>query len=108
MWHSERLIKWALSIGSKTGAFIIALLQDNARHLYQKERSALGILRLSDAYNEQQLEHACEQALKMGTFRYASLASLLKKSDQVSTTQIEDTAYQSQAHENLRGAKYYH
>ena len=109
MWNGERLIAWAQGIGPYTGNFIHKLLEDTKRHLHQKERSALGILRLSQAFDEEQLEKACEKALEIGTFRYDSLKSILKKRlNKSATTTDDDDVYQSQNHKNVRGAKYYH
>jgi len=108
MWSCERLLSWAQGIGPQTGIFIQQLLQDTKRHLHQKERSALGILRLSNAFDEPCLEMACGVAMEIGTFRYDSLVSILKRRRYQSTETVEEKVYQSQPHENVRGAKYYH
>jgi len=109
MWSNERLLNWAQNIGPQTGTFIQRLLQETKRHLHQKERSALGILRLSHAFDEGSLEMACEQAMQIGTFSYDSLESILKRRrHSVLTASTEEHAYQSQGHENVRGAKYFH
>jgi len=109
MWSSERLGAWAEGIGPHTRQFIHLLLQDTKRHLYQKELSALGILRLSHAFDETRLETACEKAMEIGTFRYDSVVSILKKRLHESTkSNNKERIYQSQYHENVRGAKYYH
>lgn len=109
MWGSRRLLSWAQSIGQRTGCFIQQLLQDKKRHLHQKERSALGILRLSHAFDEARLEKACQQAMEIGTFRYDSVESLLKnRRHHSSSDRMKESLYQSQSHENVRGSKYYH
>jgi len=109
MWQSKRLLAWAEGIGPYAKEFINKLLQDEKRHLHQKERSALGILRLSHAYSEQQLEIVCRQALDIGTVRYDSIVSLLKRSQGEMTTQAdEDNFCETEHHENVRGANYYH
>ena len=109
LWRGERLIEWAQRIGPQTHTFIHQLLQDKKRHLHQKERSALGILRLTQAFDEKRLEVACEKALEIGTFRYDSLVSILKKRlSEVEINAAEKKSYQSQPHENVRGAEYYH
>ncbi len=109
MWHGQRLLHWAQSIGPHAGAFIQSLLEDAKRHLHQKERSALGILRLSHAFNEARLDLACKQAMEIGTFRYDSVVSILKRRlHEPSAESDQEQTYQSQNHGNLRGAKYYH
>jgi len=109
MWHGQRLLHWAQSIGPHAGAFIQGLLEDTKRHLHQKERSALGILRLSHAFDEPRLELACKQAMEIGIFRYDSVVSILKRRlNEPSLESDEEQTYQSQDHENVRGAKYYH
>jgi transposase len=107
IWQSHvRLRSWAQSIGQHTQALITRLFDDPKRHLYQKERSALGILRLSHAFSNELLERACEKACEIGTCRYDSIESILKRH------RLEKTAsgqtYQAPEHENVRGADYYH
>ena len=106
-WQSsERLQAWAQGIGPHTTTLIQRLFDDPTRHLYQKERSALGILRLSHAFSDALLELACEKANDMATCRYDSIASILKRQ------RLEKTAphsvCQTPTHENVRGAHYYH
>jgi len=110
LWPAERLLSWAASIGCNTSSLIKTLLQDDKRHLHQKERSALGILRLSTAYGEVRLEQACAKALELGTYRYDSITSLLKKRLDHSTSMDEatDLTYKTPVHENVRGRQYYH
>lgn len=106
IWQShERLHAWAQSVGPNTHALILRLFEDTKRHLHQKERSALGILRLSHAFSEASLELACEKANAIGTYRYDSLESILKRHRLGAT---ETNSYQIPDHENVRGQKYYH
>jgi transposase len=106
LWQSkDRLQAWAQSIGPHTQALMARLFEDPKRHLYQKERSALGILRLSHAFTDRLLELACEKACQIGTHRYDSIESLLKRHRLEKT---ESQTYQTPAHENVRGPDYYH
>ena len=107
-WNKGRLQAWANGIGPATEQFIKALFLDDNRHLHQKERSTLGILRLSNAYGESALEAACQKALTIGTSRYDSIESILKrKKNEIEPNQAEQN-YEAPHHENVRGSGYYH
>lgn len=103
----QELMTWARRIGSATAALINQVFQDEKRHLHQKERSAQGILRLSHAYSEDALERVSAQAMQLGTHRYDSLVSLLKR---LPAQKCGDDSHSFDApdHENIRGADYYH
>ena len=107
-WNSQRLQSWANGVGPATQLLIEQLFTFSSRHLYQKEKSALGILRLSHAYSEEALEQACKSALDIGTHRYESIVSLLKRQLNVASTTESDSNYQTPDHENVRGPQYYH
>ena len=107
-WNHQRLTSWASNIGLATSELIMNLFSDDKRHLYQKERSALGILRLSHAYSDAALESACEQALRIGTHRYDSIASLIKRQQVSNQVVNQDNPFESPDHENVRGPGYYH
>ena len=107
IWHATRLQAWANGIGAYTNLLIQGLFNDSKRHVYQKERSALGILRLSHAYSDDLLELACKKALDIGTHRYDSIESLLKK-DKLASPEQSNLDCQTPEHSNVRGAQYYH
>ena len=107
-WNHKRLQAWADGIGSATQQLIQHLFNDPKRHLHQKERSALGILRLSNAYGEKALEEVCQKALAIGTCRYDSIASLLKRQSVAASDGPSEQNYQTPQHENVRGSQYYH
>lgn len=107
-WDRVRLQSWATGIGSATQLLIEDLFSSSQRHLYQKEKSALGILRLSHAYSDEALEKACQSALDIGTHRYDSIASLLKRQPPGLSNEESEKDYQTPNHDNVRGAKYYH
>jgi transposase len=109
IWQShDRLRTWAQSIGPHTQALITRLFDDQKRHLYQKERSALGILRLSHAFSDSLLELACKRAGEIGTYRYDSLISILKRHRLEQNKTETHQTYQTPEHANVRGADYYH
>lgn len=104
--NEQELKSWASGIGIHTEQFICRLFDDSKRHLHQKERSALGILRLSNAYSDELLEEACKKALDIGTCRYDSVESLIKRIS-LPTDSQEQFDYQTPTHENVRGPNYY-
>lgn len=110
LWRQEKLQQWAEGIGPYTCQLIFQLFSDEKRHLHQKERSALGILRLSNKFNEDQLENVCKKALEIGTVKYNSILSLLKRGKHKTTSGMmePEKLYETPDHENIRGAKYYH
>ena len=107
MWQQAKLQEWAKSIGANTDLLIAKLFADTERHLYQKERSALGILRLSKSCDEAKLEIVCQQALELGTTRLDSITSLLKYHNNTNRHDV-DSDYKTPIHENIRGSEYYH
>lgn len=107
LWNEERLQAWACQIGPGTHALIRKLFENTKRHLHQKERSALGILRLSHQYDEQTLEYACQQALLLETCGYSSVHALIKRY-RTKIKNTNDQAYETPAHGNVRGPDYYH
>lgn len=107
LWQADRLKEWACGIGQNTQSLIHRLFSDSKRHLHQKERSALGILRLSHNYSESLLEQACEKALAIGTERLDSIESLLKRGGLTCENQPEEIC-ETPEHDNVRGADYYH
>jgi transposase len=107
-WTHQRLIPWAQQIGAATSQLVLNLFADKKRHLHQKERSALGILRLSHAYSDGALERACKQALSIGTYRYDSIASLIKRQPSLMEAVDTDCLFEGPDHRNVRGSAYYH
>jgi len=108
-WTMTRLQDWSVGIGFATEQFIRELFAESNRHLYQKERSALGILRLSNSYSEALLEKACQQALSIKSFRYDSVLSLInREKNKALPVGASDHCYETPDHDNVRGSQYYH
>jgi len=108
-WTVARLQAWSAGIGCATEQFIHELLSEPKRHLYQKERSALGILRLSNSYSDVLLEKACQQALSIKSFRYDSVLSLInREKNKTPPVGASDQCYETPDHNNVRGPQYYH
>ena len=108
-WTPERLVRWAEKTGPATAALIATVMRER-RHPQQAYRACLGILRLGKHYGDGRLEAACRRALTLGTHRYRSIASILERRlDEAPTTlelDLDDAA--PLAHDNIRGAAYYH
>lgn len=107
LWGSKKLMQWALSTGHFSYQLIIQVLNQSGRHPQQRERSALGILRLSHCYGSDALESACQYALSIGTTRYDSILSILKKGLAPISPDIDEPSC-IHNHKNVRGSQYYH
>lgn len=105
-WTPERLAGWAAQIGPATADAVTTMIASRA-HPEQGFRAALGILRLARDYGRERLDAACQRALKAGACRYRSIEAILKAGlDQQAPTAADSSALP--AHDNLRGAHYYH
>lgn len=99
-------MRCAENIGVATHQVISTILQER-RHPEQGYRSCLGILRLGKTYTDARLEAACVRALLLGTHRYKSIESILKKGLDSKVIEATDTPELPQQHENIRGSEYY-
>jgi transposase len=106
-WTPERIIAWAEKTGPATAGVIQGILQRRA-HPQQGFRSALGILRLGKGFGDERLEAACRRALRIGSYSYKSIESILRQGlDRQALSQQAELEL-SIAHENIRGSRYYH
>lgn len=105
-WTPRRLLEWAGATGAATRAFIEALLERRV-HPQQGFRSSLGLIGLAKTYGALRLEAACRRALRLESYAYKSVASILKHDlDQapLPETQADPTPL---VHANIRGSAYY-
>jgi len=71
-------------------------------------RASLGILRLSKAYSEEELEKACGVALSLHSYRYSTVKNILKnKSYNFYKPHKQNNTVIITTHENIRGENYY-
>lgn len=106
-WTPGRLLNWAKDTGPDVLAFIQQLLEGRV-HPEQGYRACLGVLNLSRSYGAERLNAACARALKLKAFRVKSVQSILHRGlDQV-PLEVESDSPDIGAHENVRGADYYH
>lgn len=105
-WSPKRLIEWGRSIGAATGAIVEHLLVSKP-HPEQGYRACLGLLALARSYGEVRLETASQLALELQSPRRATVQSILKsRRDQ--RPRSAATELDLPAHDNVRGAGYYH
>jgi len=104
-WTMERLRGWATSNGSNTAEMVEGILLRNS-HPHMGYRACLGLVSLAKNYSPERLEAACERALKLSSFSFKSVRSILKTGlDQVPLE--VDGQPVTITHDNIRGASYY-
>lgn len=104
-WTPERLKRTAEQVGPNT-AILVEVVMRNRPHPEQGFRTCVGILLLGKAYEDGRLEAACERALAIGTYTYASVASILKNGLDRHKPQAVAASAVTQ-HDNIRGPGYY-
>jgi transposase len=103
-WNPERFIKWAESIDSTVGAFIISLMGSKA-HPEQAYKACQGILGLERKVGRERLINACKRAIEYENYSYHAVKSILEnKYDMLS---YDELMAEIPAHENIRGGNYY-
>jgi len=105
-WSPSRIIAWAQVSGEATASVVKAIL-DRREYPEQGYRSCLGILRLGRQYTPARLELACRRAVALGTYSYRSIQSILERGLDSQPVPEERQQPVIQAHEYLRGKKYY-
>lgn len=106
-WTPERITAWAGKTGPHTRALAEAILAER-KHPEHGYRSCLGIMRLAKRYGVERVEAACHRALVIGARSYTRVESILRAG--LDAAPLPDTAEPTAgiAHENIRGADYYH
>lgn len=107
-WTPSRIITWATETGPRT-AELAAVIMKERRHPEQGYRSCLGILRLGKTYGTDRLEAACARAIVARARSYGHVESILKAGlDRVPLPELSETPpTPPEAHENIRGPRYY-
>jgi len=106
-WTPQRIIAWGEKTGSATAGVIQTILERGA-HPQQGFRSCLGILRLGKGFGDERLEAACRRAIRIGSCSYKSIESILRQGLDRQALPEQQELDLSIAHENIRGADYYH
>ena len=110
-WSADRFLRWAGDIGPQTRQVVDHILRQK-QHKEQSYRQILALLNSAKKYTRQRLNNACARALQINSPTHRSVKSILEKG--IDRIQHEPLATQTQeelfvdAHENIRGEKYYH
>lgn len=104
----DDVLAWAASVGPMTDAMAKRLVDANP--IREKGvRSALGLRRLAEQYGVDRTELACGRAVRLGARSFKPVAKILalgREAMPLPGDEPEDSAVI--AHENVRGAAYYH
>jgi transposase len=103
-WTSERMIRWAGTVGPNTSAFAEALLKGKL-HPEHGFRMCMGVISLEKRFDKNRLEAACAKALSLGALSYQSVKSILEKNLDAAPSVQELPPLPS--HDNVRGGSYY-
>lgn len=106
-WSPGRFLNWAVDIGPRTRDVVKHLLE-NRPHPEHGYRSCLGLLNLVKRYGATRLEAACERALLAGSPTRKSVLSILDNGLDKAPLPPVETDETATAHDNVRGASYYH
>ena len=107
-WTPSRLIHWAEKTGPATGRLVAGILQRRP-HPEQGYRGCLGIMRLTRRHGEARVEAACGRAEALSAYSYQTVKNILSAC--VESLPFEEptpTTATLPAHDNIRGADYYH
>lgn len=102
----EMLLQRAKDIGLHTQVIAKSIFQSKA-HQEQGYRCCLGLLKLKDTYGEQRLELACQYAVYHQLASLKSIVSILDSRLDYQSDPL-DVSCNTIAHDNIRGALYYH
>ncbi len=105
-WTPTRLVRWAQKSGPATAQLVEAILQTRP-HPQQGFRSCLGLMRLGKSYGDERLEAACQRSLRLQSYSYQSVKSILKNGLDRQPLLRSDPEGTVIEHTNVRGAEYY-
>lgn len=106
-WTPQKITEWAAKTGPSTAALAAAVLASRA-HPQQGYRAVLGIIRLASRYGADRTEAACARALRLRSYSYRSVSSILATGlDRQPLPGSSPAIAPHPAHGNLRGPGYY-
>lgn len=107
-WSPSRLIGWAEKTGPAATRLVAEILRTRP-HPEQGYRSCLGIIRLAQRHGPARLEAACERACRLHSFSYTTVKNILAAGfEALPFDEPAGAAPTLPAHDNIRGAGYYH
>ncbi len=105
-WTPRRLVRWAQKTGPATARLVEGILQTRP-HPQQGFRACLGVMRLGKSYGDERLEAACRRSLKLKSYSYQSVKSILKTGLDQQPLLLAERRDSVIEHGNVRGAGYY-
>lgn len=104
---AENIQQLANNIGENTARWVEQVLIDDSLHIRKREKTCLGVVRLTKTYPPHRLEAACQRGLYYRNFLYKGVKAILENNlDQIPLPK-EGTKKLPQEHENIRGAEYF-
>ena len=76
-WSPQRFTNWAAKIGMSVEAVINTILSAK-KHPEQAYKTCLGVLKLTDKYDNKRLNNACEKAIEFNYFSYKGIKYILE------------------------------
>lgn len=102
-WSPQRFTNWAAKIGMHVKTVINTILSAK-KHPEQAYKTCLGILKLTDKYDNNRLNNACEKAIEFNYFSYKGIKYILEND----LDNYQEQLFQPlPAHTNIRGQHYY-
>jgi transposase len=106
-WTPSRIQNWAAQTGPQTRQIVTGIMERKS-HPEQGYRACLGVMRLGKRYSPERLENACDRAIRMNSYSYKSIESILKNGfDKAPMDTEERPDMQAVHHDNIRGKDYY-
>jgi len=102
-WSPQRFTNWAAKIGTHV-AVVINTILSSRKHPEQAFKTCLGILKLTDKYDNNRLNNACEKAIEFDYLTYKGIKYILEND----LDNYQEELFQSLPdHNNVRGQHYY-
>ena len=106
-WTPQRITGWAAKTGPATADLVETIIASRP-HPEQGYRAALGIIRLAGRYGAERAEAACARALRLRSYSYRSVESILRTGlDRQPLPGDSPALPPHPAHVNVRGPDYY-
>jgi len=106
-WTPQRITDWAARTGPATANLVEKIIASRP-HPEQGYRAALGIIRLAGRYGAERAEAACARALRLRSYSYRSVESILRTGlDRQPLPGDTPALPPHPAHVNVRGPDYY-
>jgi transposase len=102
-WSPQRFTNWASKIGKHVTTVINTILSSR-KHPEQAFKTCLGILKLTDKYDNHRLDNACENAIEFNYITYKGIKYILEND----LDNYKKELFQAlPVHNNIRGQQYY-